>query len=395
MKIFAAFTFLAAFAFNVVLGQQATSPKNVLVPGDVITVDAGKIAMRTKDGELTVTLSDKTVYKKVLAETPIRLSAASAGSLSDIAVGDKLLVSGILAADSTLPAKTVYILSKSDLEQRNAKDRERWTTRGISGRVAAVNPDTQQISIEVRGLAGLTPVVVSPKEKVLFRRYAPNSVRYSESLASSLSDIKPGDMLRAVGDRSPDGASFAAEEILTGAFATLAGPIKSIDVQKNEIVVGDLQSKKDVVVSLQSAMVFKRFPEQIAQMMAARQAAGPNAGGGPGQRNPAGGAGMQPGMRPAADGAPTAPRSGPGPGRPRGGIDEMLETFPTISASDLKVGEVIAVSFSKSAAMDRITAIKLLAGVEPFLAAAQASSGRQSGQNQTLNIPGLDGVVFQ
>ena len=78
-----------------------------------------------------------------------------------------------------------------------------------------------------------------------------------------------------------------------------------------------------------------------------------------------------------------------------GGIDEMLERFPTISAADLKVGDMIAVSSTRGASVDHISAIKLLAGVEPFVRAAQAS-GNLRGQGQgggqgSFNIPGLDG----
>jgi hypothetical protein len=80
----------------------------------------------------------------------------------------------------------------------------------------------------------------------------------------------------------------------------------------------------------------------------------------------------------------------------RGGIDDMLDRFPTISVADLKVGDVIAVSSSKTNTPGHLTAIKLLAGVEPFLAAAaaqQAASGRPQ-QSQSLNIPGLDSLSF-
>ena len=85
-----------------------------------------------------------------------------------------------------------------------------------------------------------------------------------------------------------------------------------------------------------------------------------------------------------------------GPGGRGGGIDEMLERFPTISAADLKVGDMIAVSSTKNGSEDHISAIKLLAGVEPFIRAAQASgnlqgAGRGAQGGGGFNIPGLDG----
>ena len=181
---------------------------------------------------------------------------------------------------------------------------------------------------------------------------------------------------------------FAAEEILTGAFQTVAGTVKAVDAVKNEVVITDLQSKIDVTVELGSASLLKKFPEQMAQMMAARQGAQAGGPGGQGQGRPQAGAGNgQSG---------TGPGGGGSPGGPRGGIDDMLERFPNITAADLKVGDMIAVSSSKSTNADRITAIKMLAGVEPFIRAAQATSGGQRGQvTQSLSIPGLEGVSFQ
>jgi hypothetical protein len=74
----------------------------------------------------------------------------------------------------------------------------------------------------------------------------------------------------------------------------------------------------------------------------------------------------------------------------------MLERFPNIKVTDLKVGEMIAVSSTKSADPNRIRAIKLLSGVEPFLRTAQAPTGGGRGGNRGggdsgFSIPGLDG----
>ncbi|HBE81402.1 MAG TPA: hypothetical protein DDW24_01305, partial [Blastocatellia bacterium] len=65
---------------------------------------------------------------------------------------------------------------------------------------------------------GSSNIVVTPKDGAIFKRYAPNSIRYSETVPSSVSNIQAGDMVRALGDRSADGLSFAAEEGVTGGF---------------------------------------------------------------------------------------------------------------------------------------------------------------------------------
>ena len=91
---------------------------------------------------------------------------------------------------------------------------------------------------------------------------------------------------------------------------------------------------------------------------------------------------------------------GMGPGGARGGIDDMFERLPAITVADLKPGDVIAVSSSKNGSETHVTAIKILAGVGPFIAAAQAQAARQGGRGgrgggqDAFTIPGLDGFDF-
>lgn len=364
-----------------------------LATGDVVSINSGKIVLQTKDGSVDVPLSEKTEYFRLSAENP-SLKTATAAVFTDLGAGDKVVVTGLFSEDKkTLPATKVYLMTKSDIAQKQSKESELWRTRGISGRVVSVNPQTNQINIEVRGLANTTAVVLTPKTDAKFKRYAPNSVNYNEAKTSSLTEIQTGDMLRALGDKSADGTAFTAEEILTGAFKTVAGTVKSIDTAKNEVVITDIQTKKDITVALGSASTFKKFPEEMAQRLAMMQS------GGAGMVRPGGGQG---GARPPQAGnAPAggeAGQGGAGRGGMRGGqggIDDMLERFPNITVADLKVGDSIAVSSTKTNNPDRITAIKLLAGVEPFLKSAQAAGGQtggqRGGQSGGFTIPGLDG----
>ena len=394
------YTLLVVATFAIAAAAQ-TGVKPSALTGDVVSVNDSKIVLKTKDGDLEVGLVSSTEFKRVPPENP-SLKAAVAAALSDIGVGDKLLVTGILSEDKrSLPARSVYLMTKSDIARKQQKDVERWGTRGISGRVASVNTAANQVTIEVRGLMNTTNIVVSAKPDAEFKRYAPNSVRYDEALESSIAEIKPGDMFRAVGDRGADGTSFAAEEIVTGAFQTIAGEVKSVDATKNEVIIADSRTKKDVIVSLGSFSVLKKFPEEMAQRM--------TMGGGPG--GPGGGvrpAGGQPGAQPAgerpAGGQPGAGQPGGGQGGPmrmggaRGGIDDIFERLPVISLADLKPGDVVAVSSSKNGSADKVTAIKVLAGVGPFLTAAQAQAAAQGGRGRSgqagFSIPGLDGFDF-
>ena len=371
--------------FCIAFGQGDSGVKPSVISGEVVTAGDDKIVVNTKSGAIEAILSSKTIYKRVSAENPT-LQSATPAALSDIGVGDKVMVTGIVATGGkSIPARAVYLMTKADISEKHKKESEQWKTRGITGRVLTVDTQTGQIEVEMRSLMGSSKLTLTPKANTKFLRYADNSIRYDEAKSSSLGEIKAGDMLRALGDRSADNTGFAAEEIITGAFQTIAGTVKSVDVEKKEVVIKNLQTGKDVTVVLNDASLMKKFPAEMAERMA--------------------GFGMGGGVRPAGQGV-TPPggqgqaqmpgRGGAGGGPRSGGIDDMLERFPNITAADLKPGDMIALSSTKNANMDRVNAIKLLAGVEPFLRMAQASTGGQRGQNVQggFTIPGLDGVGF-
>jgi len=375
------------------LGQTPeNSMKPVIVSGDVTSIDGSKIAITTKDGAMEIALGAKTEYKRVSAEKP-SMSTATPVALADISVGDKVAISVIIGADKKpQPARTVYLMTKADIAQKQTKESTEWRTRGIAGRVTAVDALASKITVEQRGLMGSTTVVVTPKENIKYLRYAPDSVKYSEAKASSIAEIKPGDMLRALGDKAADGTTLAAEEIVSGAFQTRAGTVKSVDTTKNEIVVTDLATNKDLTIAIIPSSILKQFPQEQAQRMAQFQVGGQGGGFRPaGQGNtpaPAGNANAAANPNGARPGMGGGMRPGGG-----GGLDDMLDRFPNITAADLKAGDVIAVSSTKNGELDRVTAIKLLSGVEPFLRAAQMASAQQGGPRRQLdlNIPGLDG----
>jgi len=388
---------IAALVPAAAFGQSTPSMKPSVVTGDVASISDTKIVLKTKDGDIDVVLSDKTDYKRVPPENPV-IKAAVPSTRADIGEGDKLLVTGLFGEDKkVLPARSVYLMTKSDLAQKSKADTEKWTTRGVSGKITGVNPQTKQITLEVRGLANTSTVAVTAKDGAKFLRYAPNSVKFSEAVSSSITDLKPGDMMRAAGEKGADATTFTAEEIISGAFQTIAGTVKSVDAAKNEVVITNTQTKKDVTIDLSLASTLKKFPEEMANRMAQFPSGGGARPAGAGGAAPAGGsAGTAPAT--GAGGPPAGAGQGRGGfGGGRGSIDEMLERFPNITAADLKAGDVIAVSSTKTQKPDHVTAIKLLAGVEPFLRIAQASAaggqrgGGRGGADGGFTIPGLDG----
>ena len=380
--------------FSITQAQNADiGIKANLAGGDVQLVGAEKINLQTVDGAIDVVLTNVTVYKRISPENPSPKNAA-ASSLSEIKVGDKLLVTGEVTSDKkSVTAKTVYLISKSDIAAKQAKESSEWKTRGINGKVESVNPQTNEITVMVKNIIGDKKVVLTPKADADFMRYAPNSEKFSEAVTSSFGEIKPGDSIRAIGDKSGDETAFAAEKVLTGAFQTVAGTITAINPEKNEITISDIKTKKPITIVIGNSSIVKEFPEEIATRLARFQmmrAAGIT------PQN--GAAGNRAGGKPANN-ANGNPNGGEGRGGMRGGgsIDEMIENFPAIKIADLQIGKMIAASSTKTNDENRITAIKLLAGVEPFLTAPKTQSGGRGrgnqGQDTSFSIPGLDGGI--
>lgn len=397
-------SFLLIFASGVSASvfAQVDTLKPVVIVGDVVSVVDKKFMVNAKTGPVEVTTSDKTTFKRVSAAN-LSLTAATAGSFAEIGAGDGLTISALADADGkTLNARTVYFVTKADKDAKAAKDAEAWKVRGITGKVISANVQTNQIVVETRTIAGSLNVTVTPKDGVKFLRYAQDSIRFDEAKASSLPEVKAGDMIRALGDRSSDGTGFAAEQVISGAFQTIAGTVKSVDAATGEVTITDSQTKKEVIVVVSETSVLKRFPAEQAEMLARVQMMG---AGGPGGARPIGGGGQG---RPAGGNPPVTPAGGQatppvGGGRQMaggsrgggaGGVDDMLDRLPTITPADLKAGDMIAISSTKNGTAARIKAIKLVAGVEPFLRAAQVGAGGgrrgQGGVDGGFSIPGLD-----
>ncbi len=161
------------------------------------------------------------------------------------------------------------------------------------------------------------------------------------------------------GDKSADGSSISAEEVVTGTFANLSGVLTAIDAANGTVSFKDLTTKKPVTVKLTANSDVRKLPPQMAAGLAARSNGGDAGGAGA----PAAGAARRCGCRRGS-----AVRGG---GRARAGMDlsRMLSRLPTATVADLHAGDAVMVVASPSAAGDWFTAITLLSGVEALLTA--------------------------
>ncbi len=371
----------------------AQVPGVVSVIGEVKAIDgtANQMVVRADSGVLfNVTLSDKTQYLRV-APGETSLAKATKITLADVGAGDRVLARGRGSAEQkTVPALQVVVMSKADLAKKQEQERAEWRRRGVSGIVASLNPSTQEITVSSRTMAGAPQSVIIPvTEKVMMRRYPPDTIpKYSEARPSKFEEVKVGDQLRALGDKTADGTHLTAEEVVFGTFKIAGGTVTAIDAAANQIKINDLQTKKPLTIILKPETVLRRFPEGG---MFGGGGMGP---GGPGAANGAGQGQGQAQQRPQGAGAGGAQGAGPG----RGGMNmaDMLERLPVISINDLKVGDMIIMSSLQGADPSQLTAISLVTGIEPLLTimAARQQTGGQTGRPQGVDLNGSFGGMF-
>ncbi|HEU4796612.1 MAG TPA: hypothetical protein VFT02_13335 [Pyrinomonadaceae bacterium] len=387
-------TFL--FAVALALFTQGADP-NIAAKhaiGEVKTIDATakQITIKTDAGStVTVAVSEKTTYKK-LAPGEQSLTNATDVTFADVAEGDRIMARGSVSEDrKSVPALQIIVMTKGDLTKKHEAERLEWRRRGILGVITALKPETKEITISNRTMAGVQSVVIPVSDKTEMQRYAPDSIKFGDAKPSTFEELKVGDQLRALGERTEDPLRFNAQKIVTGSFRTVGGVVTAVDPATGEIKINELEKKTPLTIVIKQDAVLRRFPP--ASEMAGLMGRGPGGpgGGGPGgaAQSPQGGGQGQP---PARGGSPGGPGGGPG----RGGfnINDMLERLPTISLADVKVGDTIIVSSTQGVDPSRLTAISLVSGADTLL--TMLAPRPQPGQATPNPAAGLgnSGITF-
>jgi hypothetical protein len=392
MKVCAWLLTIVVAVFVAVAAAFAQAPpalKSVI--GEVTSIDAAgkQIKLKADDGAAySVTLSDNTSFLRVPpGETDIKKATKIA--FSDVAVGDRALARGVLdEAAKTVPARTIVIMTKADLAQKHQHDQAEWQKRGVVGTVSALNAANKEATITTRGRDPKTIVIDASAAD--FRRYALDSVEFANAKPSTFAELQPGDTVRALGDKSEDGTHLKAEELVSGAFETLAGTVESVDQAANTVLLTNLQSKKPVLVHINPSTLSRRLDPTVAAALARRLRpdlanTGAAGAGGPGGAGPPNGppAGASQGTPGGQGGFRGAGGGFGGPGGPGGGaggngdLQQILTRMPALALSELKKGDAVIVSSSKGPDDSSVTAFTFVAGVEPFLAAAPRNTRGQ------------------
>ena len=378
--------------------QDAAAPaaKPVTFLGTVQTLSGNSITVKNDAGAtMQVTVEDGARLLRIEPGQKT-LAGASPFSLSDLQTGDRVMARGSTNADGKSLAATMLVAIKgADIAQKQEKEREDWQKNGTGGLVKAVDPAAGTVTVST-GPSGARMMVIHVTTTTIVRRYAPGSVKFDQAIKGTLDQIKPGDQLRARGSKGADGATLDAEEIVSGSFLNLAGPIQAVNADASTITLTDTASRKPVVISVTPDSEVKKLDPAVAQRIAARlSGAGakrpdgssggsgaPGAGSAQGAGGPAsGGPGSSGGDRPAGSGR------GPGGGGPD--FQQLLARAPSVTLKDLQKGNMVIVVATEGQTPQSATAITVVAGVEPMLQAS--TSGSQAMLSSSWNLGGGGG----
>ena len=289
--------------------------------------DAGRLTVR-KDGggEVAVELAPTTACLRTRPGAT-SLEGATPVPATAIAVRDRVLVQGAPSEDgATIRARRIVVMARSDIEARREAEKQDWRRRGLAGVVTAVDPGAREMVVRSGRWAGTQTVVVTTAGRmVTFRRYAPGSVRFADARPGTFEDVKPGDQVRVLGDRSPDGTRVAAETVVSGTFRVVRGTAAAVDTGRGTLTVdtGARGASRVSVVVGPDTLVRRLPPPMVARLLSG---------------------------------------AAPDP-------DEALERLPQASLDGLQKGEEIAALGPKEGDPGVLAAIKLVAWVVPDAAA--------------------------
>jgi len=321
----------------------AAAPDRAL--GEVTAVDtsARQLTLNTSAGkQVLVKLDSKAIFRRVPPGEKT-LEKAVEISLMEIGPGDRVLARGTAdEKQEVLLARLVVVMSKAEIREKRERDRAEWLQRGIAGVVTAIDPASKEITLRSQSAQS---IVIKAAEGVRFRRYAPDSVKFADARASTFDELKVGDQVRALGDKSADGTHYTAEEMMSGTFQTIGGTIVT-GATAGELTVKNLKNNQVLRVAVAKDSIVRRLTPELVQLLEQR-AAGKQAS---------------------------------------GDLQNMIESLPPIAVTDLRPGEAILISTTVGANSSRVTAAIIAAGLDEFFK-RQQKTGVQRELNLGLGLP--------
>src|SRR5208283_4218361 len=234
--------------------------------------------VKTDQGDSHQVQVPSTAVLKRIEPGQTDLSKAETIDFSSLATGDRVLVNlDPNATGGTPQALRIVAIKQSDVTKKQQAEAAAWA-QGVHGLVKSVDAASSVMIVNTRAGAVTKPVTVNITQATTLKRYAQGSVNFSQAQPAPISVIQPGDQIFVRGSKSADGASIAAEGIVSGSFRSIAGTLLSTDAAGSTVTVKDLATKKPVTVRITADAQLRRLDDRIATMIAARLKGGQGGG---------------------------------------------------------------------------------------------------------------------
>jgi hypothetical protein len=333
---------------------QQTTTERARVIGEITAVDvsAGRLTIKSDTGNVASILINGETSLLSVPPGEHSLEKALRISISDLNPGDRLYARYAPGADSQVaPARQVVVMSASHIKKRQNEEKEAWQKRSISGVVVALNPKAREITIVSPQRDGIKQIIVSASKAQRFRRYAPESIKFSDARPSSFEELRPGDQLRALGEKNADGTALAAEEIVSGGFRTVGGTVTSVSGDTGEVKIKLFGTGQPLTLVAGKNSVIRRIPAKVATLIAQRAVS------------------IDTKKNDTED------------------SQAIIERLPTIPVSELKAGDVILTASAVGKDPTRMNAINVLAGIDGIINALQRAGALSNAQPLSTGLP--------
>ncbi|HYL75930.1 MAG TPA: DUF5666 domain-containing protein [Bryobacteraceae bacterium] len=280
------------------------------------------------------------------------LSRAMKVRVTDLSISDRVMVTFVAGMPE---ARRIVLISATDISKRNEAERLDWQKRGVSGTVTAIHGE--EITLRTGSTQGPPEITAVVTPKTMVRRYAPDSVKFADAQWSKIAEIAVGDQVRTRGNKSADGATMTAEDIVYGTFRSAIGAITAVDTEARTITIADLATKKPLTIRVTADTQLKEMPDFR---------------------------GMFKNGKPEGHAAQAV--SDP----QKLDVVKLIEMLPLTKFESLRVGGAVMVTSTRGSSSDQVTATRIISNVN-FLIETAAAEGAQRGMTTMETITRMHG----
>jgi len=141
--------------------------------------EKAEIEIKTDSGDLVVGRITGDTISQQIAPGERDLKKATSIKAVDLSIGDRVLVT---LETGTSDIRRIVVMSVTDIARRDEADRADWQKRGVAGIVSAKSG--KQVIVKNTTMGGSAETAITVSDQTTFKRYSPDSVRFSDAKTS-------------------------------------------------------------------------------------------------------------------------------------------------------------------------------------------------------------------